>query len=335
MGYTELSDWVSTLSYDDETAKVGTQYYYKVKAKDSLSESNFSESNKGSLKVIVDTPVLDAPSYVLASDGEYDGKIYINWPYVSGATLYKVYRSTDENLGYTELSDWIRAFSYYDETANAGTQYYYKVKAKDSLSESNFSESNKGSLKVLDEPVAPSYVIASDGKYYDKINVDWPYVSGATLYKVYRSTDENGGYAELSDWIRASSYDDETANAGTQYYYKVKCRNNDLESELSHSNKGNIKTLEKPSSVAASDGSYTSLGIIHINWGYMTGASGYKVYRSISAYGNYTPISDWGSSSYYSDEDTALVSGVTYYYKVKARNKIQESEFSDFSSGSL
>ena len=56
------------------------------------------------------------------------GKPKLTWSTVSGAAGYQVYRAASSGGTYTKIAD-TTAKTYTDQTAKAGTTYYYKVKA--------------------------------------------------------------------------------------------------------------------------------------------------------------------------------------------------------------
>jgi len=74
-----------------------------------------------------------------------------------------------------------------------------------------------------------------------------------------------------------------------------------------------------PTEVTAAPASSTS---ITVSWSAVTGATGYKVYRSSSSSGTYTSVGTPTTNSY---TDTGLTSNTTYYYKVSASNSAGES----------
>jgi len=74
-----------------------------------------------------------------------------------------------------------------------------------------------------------------------------------------------------------------------------------------------------PTGVTATVASSTS---ITISWSSVTGATGYKVYRSASSSGAYSQVGTPTSASY---TDTGLAANTTYYYKVAATNSAGES----------
>lgn len=103
----------------------GTIYYYKVRAWASIEGySEYSNIDSGYI-------ALKAPANITASDGIYTDKIIISWSSVSGAEKYYIYRSTDLNGSYNEIGS-TRENYYEDLTAELGTTYYYKVKARSS-----------------------------------------------------------------------------------------------------------------------------------------------------------------------------------------------------------
>ena len=150
------------------------------------------------------------PSYVGAS-----GKPYIYWSAVDGANRYYVYRSTTKDGTYSFLGSTAK-LNYTDSKADAGTTYYYKVKAGIVNGvKSNSSAAVAITCRCARPVVKPSYVGAS-GKPY----IYWSAVDGAGKYYVYRSTSKDGTY-EYIGYTTKTNYTDSKANAGYTYYYKV------------------------------------------------------------------------------------------------------------------
>lgn len=69
--------------------------------------------------------------------------------------------------------------------------------------------------------------------------------------------------------------------------------------------------LSVPGTIKAESGGYDK---VKITWGAVSGASGYRIYRSESSTGSYTLLKDITSNSY---TNTGLPPGKTYYYKVR------------------
>lgn len=158
-----------------------------------------------------------APTGVSATDGSSTANVTVKWNSVSGATSYHVYRATSSTGAKTELGSWQTSCSYTDASATPGTQYYYWVKAKNSGGMSGFSSSNTGYRKLS----KPTSVSATDGTSSAEVTVTWSVVTGASYYRVYRSTTSIGTKAALGSWQTSCTYKDSGATAGTTYYYFV------------------------------------------------------------------------------------------------------------------
>ena len=114
--------------------------------------------------------VLPAPTGVSASDGTYCDKVRVSWSAVSGATSYKVYRSTSNTqCPEPPLASGVTGTQYDDTTATPGTTYYYSVKATNECGDSGCSSTDSGYRKA--PPGIPQNVSASDGTYCDKVRV--------------------------------------------------------------------------------------------------------------------------------------------------------------------
>ena len=94
------------------------------------------------------TAVPSAPAQVSASDGTYTDKVLLTWTASTGATSYKVYRSASNSSASASLLASVSAFAYSDTTAEAGTTYYYWVKASNAGGDSGFSSGDSGRRAV-------------------------------------------------------------------------------------------------------------------------------------------------------------------------------------------
>ena len=108
-------------SYTDTKAKVGTKYYYKVKAARNVDGVNIG-SAYSAIKTV--TATIAKPTVKITT---VSGKPKLSWSKVTGADKYYVYRSTD-GKDYTILIKTTKT-SVTNTGAKKGTKYYYKVKA--------------------------------------------------------------------------------------------------------------------------------------------------------------------------------------------------------------
>ena len=242
------------------------------------------------------------------------GKPVLTWNAVYGATSYRIYRSTSKGSGYSLLGT-VTATSYTNTGAKAGTTYYYRVKACNDAGLSPYSNVVSGKVKsVTPKPAAPVVKIgnsASSGKPM----LTWNAVSGATSYKVYRATSQNGTYSLLGT-VTATSYTNTGAKAGVTYYYKVKAVNSAGESAYSNvvSGKTTVTTLTM--------GHSASSGKPQLTWKAVSGAASYRVYRATTKNGAYSVINTTKALTY---TNVGAALGTTYYYKVEALNAAGKS----------
>ena len=242
------------------------------------------------------------------------GKPMLTWNAVEGATSYRIYRSTSKGSGYSLLGT-TTATSYTNTGAKAGTTYYYRVKAVNDAGMSPYSNIVSGQAKsVTPKPSAPVVKIGNSAAS-DKPMLTWNAVSGATSYKVYRATSQNGTYSLLGT-VTATSYTNTGAKAGTTYYYKVKAVNSAGESAYSNvvSGRATVTTLTM--------GHSASSGKPQLTWKAVSGAASYKVYRATSKNGAYSVINTTKALTY---TNTGAALGTTYYYKVEALNSAGKS----------
>jgi fibronectin type 3 domain-containing protein len=161
-------------------------------------------------------------------------------------------------------------------------------------------------------------------------NVNWGAVTGASGYAVYRATSSTGTYSLVLSTTTARSCNITGLVTGRTYYYKVRAYKIVGSSRVY----GNFSTvasatpsLSAPTPVRAFPSSVSS---INVNWGAAAGASGYAVYGATSSTGAYSLVL---STTARSCNITGLVTGRTYYYKVKAYRTVGSSRvYSDFST---
>ena len=254
------------------------------------------------------TAVPAAP-VVKAGNSATSGKPMLTWDAVDGATSYRVYRATSQNGTYSLLGS-VTTTTYVNTGAKDGVTYYYRVTAVNDSGESAYSNIVSGQNKaVTPKPAAPVVKIGHSSTS-GKPMLTWNAVSGATSYKVYRATSQNGTYSLLGT-VTATSYINTGAKDGVTYYYKVKAVNSAGESAYSNivSGRATVTTLTM--------GHSSTSGKPMLTWKAVSGAASYKVYRATAKNGAYSVINTTKALTY---TNTGAALGTTYYYKVEALN---------------
>jgi hypothetical protein len=191
---------------------------------------------------------------------------------------------------------------------------------------------------ISKEPVAPTTVAASDGRYFHKIRVTWTKAVGATSYLVFRTDAlspipdtaadtpicETSAlyYDELGDDLVPGN-DDGTSR---KYYYWIAAKSPDTCTTVSRPNLGYL-SKKGPSRIYAST---TYSDRIVVNWTAVPGATGYDVYRYTDSKTIQNEVKVGSNISALEYADTSP--SESNYYRVKA--KYGEYYDSDFSASS-
>ena len=262
-----------------------------------------------------------AAPVVTAGNSAVSGKPMLTWDAVDGATSYRVYRATSQN-GPCRLLGSVTTTTYVNTGAKDGVTYYYKVTAVNDSGESAFSNTVSGQNKaVTPKPSAPVVKIGNSATS-GKPMLTWNAVSGATSYKVYRATSQNGTYSLLGS-VTTTTYVNTGAKDGVTYYYKVTAVNDSGESAYSNIVSGQNKAVTpKPAAPVVKIGHSAASGKPMLTWNAVDGAASYKVYRATAKNGAYSVINTTKALTY---TNTGAALGTTYYYKVEALNAAGKS----------
>ena len=203
-----------TTTFTDSTAAAGTAYFYKVAATNSVGVGDLSNE-------VSATPA-SAPAAPTASAADGNGKVALSWTATSDGgspiTGYQIYRglSAGTETPYTTVGT---VTSYADTAVNAGTTYYYTVRATNAVGTG--AASAETSAVPTTVPSAPA-LTATGGK--SAVSLTWaaPATGGAPItgWGIYRAT--TSGAEQLIQTISSgTSYVDNTVTGGTTYFYEV------------------------------------------------------------------------------------------------------------------
>ena len=247
---------------------------------------------------------LTAPT-LTASNVASTGKIKLTWNVVPGAAKYQIVRSLD-NKNWEHLA-YSTGTSATNTKTDAGTTYYYKIRAIDANGNKSKYSNVVSRMCDLPQPKVTASNVASTGK----IKLSWNAVEGAAKYQIVRSLD-NVNWEHLTYTTNTSATNTKT-DAGKTYYYKVRAVHSDSAATSAYSAVVS-RTCDLPQVTGLKATNVTSTGKIKLSWNAVEGAAKYQIVRSLDK-------TNWEHLSYTtgtSATNTKTDAGKTYYYKVRA-----------------
>ena len=279
----------------------------------------YQSTGRGLFSAYDVTPVTAPAAATLSLTGTTGG-VGLSWttPANGGSAItgYQVLRGTTSG-GETVLTTVPAATtSYVDSTAAAGTTYFYRVAAVNSVGVGDLS--NEVSAAVASAPAAPS-ASASDGN--GKVAVSWtqPANGGSAItgYQISRGVTP-GTETPYATVGAVTSYADTAVTAGTTYYYKVAATN------AVGTGAPSPETSAVPTTVPSAPTLTATGGKAQVSLSWTTPATGgtpitgWTIYRS-TASGAEQPIQTIATGTSY--VDNTVTGGTTYYYEVAAINR--------------
>ena len=207
--YETISELTGT-SYTHKSLDGGSLYWYRVQAKNDSGKSDYSSASAAYTKPA--TPTSSVSNSTISS-------IKVNWSSSGGSTNYELLARKCGEDDYTTIAENIEGYTYTHTGLEAGTQYYYKVKAhnKEHTSiVSGRSDAGSGFTKLK----APT-VTAKTAK---TVSLDWSRgsLSGDYTYTycVRRKLSSASDYTNIAV-ISNSSYTDSGLKPSTTYNYYI------------------------------------------------------------------------------------------------------------------
>lgn len=201
-----LAKNTTSLSYTDTKLKSGEKAKYTVYAYKGIKQMESHDTVTG---MYLAQPKAKA---TIVSTG-----IKVTWGKVTGATTYKVYKSTYKNGKWSAYTSYAstKTNSYTDKKATSGQKVRYTVYA--------VSGSYKSAEKAGVETLYLAQPKVKVTKATKGVKVSWGKVTGATNYKVYKSTYTNGKWSAYKAYaaVKTTSYTDKSVKAGQKVRYTV------------------------------------------------------------------------------------------------------------------
>lgn len=164
-------------------------------------------------------------------------------------------------------------------------------------------------------PLPPAPTAAPNGN--GRIDVTWPAVSGATSYRVLRGTTNGGPYTQVGT-PTAATFADTTVSAFVTYFYVVRSIGSCESANSVQTSATATGTIDPPTGVTAVLHSATAVAL---NWNSVSGATGYRVYRTANN-ATFTLLDSPTGTSFV---DATAATNTAYLYRVRTMIGANES----------
>ena len=297
------------------------EYYWRMQAADSYETSVWSDSHSFTTKLA--SPQLIAPADGMAGQTE---NIEFSWNSVNSAESYTLQISEQEDfssLHYEngDMTTTAITLSIFD----VATEYFWRVKAKSSILESDWSET-RNFVTVLNPPELSS---PADGT--TKVSIDpafsWQPVTGAHYYDIEISDDSfSENIIEVED-ITGTDVTVTGLDHFTTYEWRVQSKTDQTTSE--YSEVWEFRTeLNMPELSYPSNNAFDLPQDISCSWGSVSGAENYDFQLSEEDSFTSPVIYETGINDLYK-ELADLTFGKTYYWRVRAIYGVEFGEWSE------
>lgn len=278
------------LKYTDTGAENGKRMHYAVRAQSANGISTYISKSV----IFVAAPKLTTSN---VSNG-----IQLKWDANPVADSYRIYRKVKSTDSWAYQTT-VKGTSYLDKTAKAGTTYRYTIKANYGGVYSYYKTSG-WAVRRLTTPVLKE---AKNGNGF--VLVTWNKVAGATGYRVYRKANDASSWTYLGN-VGSTSFKDKDVKNKINYTYTIRAYYGT--SLSSFNSKGvSVKYLLTPTVTSVANKN----GYVEVQWGAVSGASSYYVYRKAGSATSWTRVATVSKTSY---TDKNVKSGTNYRYTVKA-----------------
>lgn len=205
--------------------------------------------------------------------------VELSWNETIGADGYALFKSTDGGQNYRLIAE-ITATAYQDRDVQPNAVYEYYVCA-DMTSDKQVLFGNPSNTVKQYTPLEAPMISAVKNASYNTLCVEWPAVTGAAGYQIYRSDAADGAYTLISEITdgAATSYSDAACECGKVYYYYMQaCQATDTERIFGTASEI-VSGRTTPNSAALSGTTSDGNTKVVLEWKKISGAQGYEVYK--------------------------------------------------------
>jgi Secretion system C-terminal sorting domain/Fibronectin type III domain len=324
-----LNSSMTTASLDNLAP--ATLYYMQVRAKNTVSGiTAWSDWSGTKEQRTTEQPVLGVPinlDGIAISTSQIDFKWSSTSVAIAGESFYWQC-STDKTFGKYEKEGNSTATNVSVMGLNAGTKYYFRVRAKDKTNESNWSGWIDRDTKAPDKPAAPTN-LRTNNLTYNLVDLAWDNtVSDAKPTEIERKVGTgNFGLIKSVDG-NVLTLKDSDVQPRITYTYRVRNIKGGIASDYSNEKTVTTPAPPVPSNVVATQTGVNATGkpIFKITWtNNWPNATVFEVQRSESQNTGYGKIDRNDFGNQFIDEINTEC-GKTYYYRVIANAGLTDSD---------
>lgn len=267
----------------------------------------------------------------------------VTWTSVHGADGYELFRAewpdaVEQEWILTKTISDGNILQYTNHGLTEGKTYYYKVRAftigEDGIkSYSDFSNVNYMPSKVLfDNPYSNSD---------SRIRILWNEVAGAHGYQIWRQNDDNtfsivktlGDKGDIltDDQGAVVAYSNTGLESGKIYTYRMRAFSilNGKKVFGAFSDDVSVAVMPQKTEIILTS---TKSSAVSITWDSVRGAAGYQIWRGDNLNGEFSIVKSITNGDVNAYINNGLMSGKTYWYKVRAYTEINgKKTFGEFS----
>ncbi len=315
----ELIAQTKEVTYEDETVLTGNNYMYSVCAVRDADGQPVKAKLSDAAEISLDEETSDMQFESCEAAGYHSAKLM--WRRDASASGYYIYRSVKETGNYRKIKTITSpdTLTYTDEKIVPGKKFFYKICSYYKQPDQTVTAGELSDpVSVQPRAEAPVMVSVKVNVANRSFSLEWEQQEGASGYRIYRSTEPDGGFKKITDRPSGTfvGYEDRSVAPGGTYYYRIKAIYTSGSykglSQASDIMEGNLT----PCAPIGLTVRQTDTDVLQIDWNEAPGAGSYQLYRSTSAKGTYTCIAkDLKENTY---TDSGCLDGRTYYYKVSA-----------------
>ncbi len=210
-------------------------------------------------------------------------------------------------------------------TMTSGSSKIYRTSVYSN--EFTYKKGSSTTVKVS----APTSVKAASAAY-NKVKISWNKAADASGYEVYQYNAKTKKYVKVAT-VKGTSYTKSGLTTGTVYSYKVRAYKTIDKKNIYGSYSKTVSAKPSLGKVAGVKTVNISGKAVKVTWKKVSGANGYKLYRSTKKNGSYKLVKTVKGSKAVKYTNKKLKKGKTYFYKVRAYKTVGKKKvYGNYSS---